>query len=56
MRALRIVAPAQLELGTGQEVRVSWWDLPEPTRAEVVRQLSALIAKGVLGEEDGGDG
>lgn len=56
MRALRIVAPTQLELGTGQDVRGSWWDLPEPTRAEVLRQLSALIARGVLGEEGGGDG
>jgi hypothetical protein len=56
LRALRIAAPAQLKLETGQEVRGSWWDLPEPTQAEVLRQLSALIAKGVLGEKEGGDG
>ena len=56
MRALRIAAPAQLELETGQEVRGSWEDLPDATQAEALRQLSALIAKGVLGGTEGGDG
>jgi hypothetical protein len=55
LRALRIAAPAQLQLETGQEVRGSWWDLPEATQAEVLALLSGLIAKGVL-DEEGGDG
>jgi hypothetical protein len=56
LRALRIAAPAQLQLETGQDGRGSWWDLPDATQAEVLRQLSALIAKGVLGEEESSDG
>lgn len=55
MRALRIAAPTQLQLGMGEEVGGSWWDLPEATRAEVLRVLSRMIANGVLDEEAGGD-
>lgn len=54
MRELRIAAPVQLRLETGQEIRGSWWDLPAATQAEVLRVLSGLIAKAVL-DEEGGD-
>ena len=53
MRELRIAAPAQLRLDVGTQAGGSWWDLPEPTRAEVVVVLARLIAKGIVeGEED----
>jgi len=54
LRELRIAAPAQLRLETGQEIRGSWEDLPAATQAEVLGLLSGLIAKGVV-EEEGGD-
>jgi len=55
LRALRLAAPAQLRLDVGEHAGGSWWDLPEATRAEVLRVLSRMIANGVLDEEVGGD-
>lgn len=55
MRALRLAAPAQLRLDVGENAGGSWWDLPEATRAEVLRVLSRMIANGVLDEEADGD-
>lgn len=55
MRALRVAAPAQLRLDVGENAGGPWWDLPEATRAQVLRVLSRMIANGVLDEEAGGD-
>jgi hypothetical protein len=57
LRGLRIAPPTQLGLAWDDErVGVAWDALPEATRAAVLSLLARLIAKGVLAEEDGGDG
>lgn len=57
MRGLRIAPPTQLGLAWEDErFGAEWGALPEATRAAVLSLLARLIAKGVLVEEDGGDG
>jgi len=51
---LRIAAPAQLRLAMGDDAP-GWEDLSEPARAEVLRLLARLIARGVV-DEEGSDG
>jgi hypothetical protein len=56
LRRLRVVASAQLSLAIGEAlVTGSFWDLPEAARAEALTLLAAMIAKGVLSEQEEAD-
>jgi hypothetical protein len=57
LRRLRLVAPVQLplDLPAAMAAQDRWWGLPEQARARVLVLLAALIAKGVLVEEEDGD-
>ena len=53
MRRLRIAQPTQLSLALSDQRKLAerWWDLPEPTRQEVVALLARLIARSVVDNE-----
>jgi hypothetical protein len=53
LRKLRIVAAAQLSL-ENDEGPGSFWDLPGPTQDKVLGLLAAMIAKGVVDEDEEG--
>lgn len=50
MQRPKIAACTQLSLAVA-EGPGSLWDLPQPTQAQVLRLLAALIAREVLAEE-----